>query len=122
MRNLSSIGRIIYAIPFFVFGILHLVSNGSMVDFVPSWLPFHLFWIYLVGVAFIAASISILTLKYARLACLLLALLLFIFIVTIHIPNLIAGEPMSLTVLLKDSSLMGAALVIAEVVSKPAKI
>ncbi len=122
MRNLSSIGRIIYAIPFFVFGILHLVSNGSMVDFVPSWLPFHLLWIYLAGVAFIAASISILTLKYARLACLLLALLLFIFIVTIRIPNLIAGDPMSLTVLLKDSSLMGAALVIAEVVSKPAKI
>jgi len=122
MRNLSSIGRIIYAVPFFVFGVLHLVSNGSMVDFVPSWLPFHLFWIYLVGVAFIAASISILTLKYARLACLLLALLLFIFIVTIHIPNLIAGDPYSLTVLLKDCSLMGAALVIAEVVSKPAKI
>lgn len=122
MRNLSSIGRIIYGIPFFVFGILHLVSHGSMVDFVPSWLPFHLFWIYLVGIAFIAASISIVTLKYARLACLLLALLLLIFIVTIRIPNVVAGDPMSLTMLLKDSSLLGGALVIAELVSRPAKI
>jgi uncharacterized membrane protein len=122
MKNLSSIGRIIFAVPFFIFGIIHFVSGGSMVDFVPNWLPFHIFWIYLVGLAFIAASISITFLKYARLACLLLALLLFIFILTVRLPALIAGNPYTLTVLLKDLSLMGAALVIAELVSRPEKI
>jgi uncharacterized membrane protein len=122
MKNLSSIGRILYAVPFFIFGIIHFASGGSMVDFVPRWLPFHIFWIYFAGLAFIAASISIVFLKYARLACLLLALLLFIFIVTIRLPALIAGDPYALTVLLKDLSLMGAALVIAELVSRPEKI
>jgi hypothetical protein len=64
------------------------------------------------------ASISIIINKYIEISTILLALLLFIFIVTIHIPGLFNAEnfKVSLIELLKDTSLMGGSLLIAGMV------
>jgi hypothetical protein len=63
----------------------------------------------------IAACISIITKKFVSLSSFLLAILLFIFIVTIHIPHLINHHEVEITLvaLLKDISLMGGSLMIA---------
>jgi hypothetical protein len=55
------------------------------------------------------------------LSTILLAILLFIFIITIHIPHLINGFDTTATVitLLKDISLMGGSLMIAGIYSEP---
>ena len=121
MKDLTSTGRIIYSITFFGFGINHFIQGNNMAGYVPPWLPVPVFWVYFVGLCLIAAGISIITRKYARLACLLLALLLLIIILTIHIPGLFNEQTMmmSMTNLLKDLGLMGAALVLAGVFGLP---
>jgi uncharacterized membrane protein len=115
MKNLKNIGRIIYALPFIVFGSNHFIYAGYMQGLVPSFIPGGIFWIYLTGTALIAASISILIKKYIVLSSLLLAFMLFIFIITIHIPGLSNQQTaqLSLMSLMKDASLMGAAIFIA---------
>ena len=110
--------RIIYALPFFVFGLFHFIKGPAMAGMVlPGW-PLASVLVYISGAGMILASISIIIDKYAKLATLLLAAELLLIIITIHIPAL--GNPqtaqMSTMGLLKDLSLMGAALVISGVV------
>jgi uncharacterized membrane protein YphA (DoxX/SURF4 family) len=69
----------------------------------------------------IAASISIIFEKFVKLSTIMLALLLFTFIVTIHLPHLFhhdAERTITLIALLKDISLMGGAIMIAGIYSE----
>jgi uncharacterized membrane protein YphA (DoxX/SURF4 family) len=77
----------------------------------------------LTGIMLILASISIITKKFVTISTLLLAALLFIFIVTIHIPHLINGIDTTTTLiaLLKDVSRMGGSLMIAGIYSEKDK-
>ena len=107
--------RIIYAIPFAIFGLMHFMKGGDMAGMVPSFIPGGIFWVYLVGLALIAAAVAIIIQKHGRLACLLLALMLLIFILTMHIPMAMeeATRQMAMSSLLKDFGLMGGALLCA---------
>ncbi|RMH64541.1 MAG: DoxX family membrane protein [Bacteroidetes bacterium] len=114
---LLKIGRIIYAIPFAIFGLFHFMNAGAMAGMVP--LPGGVFWVYLTGVALIAASVAILINRYARLACQLLGVMLFIFALSIHLPGVLgaadeAAMALSMTSLLKDIALGGAAWAISD--------
>ncbi|MCX7878861.1 MAG: DoxX family membrane protein, partial [Ignavibacteria bacterium] len=80
------IARILFAIPFIGFGIGHFTNASAMAGLVP--IPGGVFWVYFTGVAMILAGISAISGYQGRLAMLLLALLLFIYIVSIHIPNM----------------------------------
>jgi putative oxidoreductase len=68
----------------------------------------------------IAASISIISKKFVKFSTIMLAILLFIFIVTIHIPHLfiVADRQVTIIALLKDISLMGGSLMIAGIYSE----
>ncbi len=104
--------QVIFAVPFLVFGCMHFFAGPQMVMAVPSWLPGGVFWVYFTGLCLIAAAISIVTGKLAGCACKLLAVLLLIFILTIHLPGM--GDPqmqkMAMIGLLKDLGLLGGAL------------
>ena len=63
-----------------------------MAGMVPFWLPGGVFWVYLTGQALIAAAISIIAQKKAKLASLLLAAMLAVFILTIHLPGMLGAE------------------------------
>ena len=91
-----------------------------MADMVPSFIPWGVFWIYLVGTALIAACVSIIIQKMAKLASLLLALMLLLFILTMHVPGLMneVTMQMSMMSLLKDMALMGGALTFAGIFAK----
>ena len=115
MKQLTTtVARVLFAIPFLVFGIMHFMKSSMMANIVPSFIPGGVFWVYLVGLALIAAAVSILIQKKAKLACLLLTILLMIFVLTIHIPGLFNDNPMNvqfaMTMMLKDLALAGAAL------------
>ena len=86
-----------------------------MAGYVPSFIPGGIFWVYLVGLALIAAAVAIIIQKQARLACLLLALLLLVFILTMHLPGAMeeATRQMAVSSLLKDFGLMGGAVLCA---------
>lgn len=114
------IGRILFAIPFFFFGIFHFVSGEGMSKMIPEFFTFRLALVYITGIALILASISIIIKKYAVLACYLLALFLFTTIAFIHIPGLSdeSLRQMATPSLLKDIALAGSALFIGSNIEK----
>lgn len=108
----SKIGRYLYALPFGVFGILHFVNAGQMAGMVP--IPGGVFWVYLTGLAMLAACVSLVIEKKARLAAILLGVMLIIFVLSIHLPAVIGGEMQSsMPNLLKDLALAGGAWFVA---------
>ena len=94
-----------------------------MVDVVPKWLPGGVIWVYVTGVGFILAAIAILINVQTKLACYLLAVMLLIFIGTIHIPAMMVGDPvskqMAMLMMLKDVGLVMAALLVGYNSDKP---
>jgi len=124
MNKLSTLGRFLYAMPFAVFGINHFLMMDYYMGLLTSFVPHTAFVLLLVGILLIAASISIMTGKLIRLSTILLAILLFVFILTIHIPHLVHGIDKTETIInmLKDTSLMGGSLMIAGMYSSPGKV
>lgn len=120
MKNLTTIGRILFAIPFALFGLNHFLMLDYYLGLLTSFVPLGAYTIILTGIMLIAASISIITKILVKFTTLLLALLLFIFIVSIHIPHLFADTDKTITIiaLLKDISLMGGSLMIAGIYSE----
>ena len=108
---LFKLGRTLFGIPFIIFGIHHLTNGSAMAGIVP--IPGGVFWVYLTGFAHLAAGICFLMGKYVRLAGQLLAIMLVIFILSIHLPSAWGGDQSSFTNLLKDLALAGGALAIA---------
>jgi uncharacterized membrane protein YphA (DoxX/SURF4 family) len=109
---LSKIGKYLYALPFAIFGLFHFMRGGQMAGMVP--IPGGVFWVYLTGIAMIAACVSIIIEKKARLACILLGVMLLIYVLSIHLPAVIGGQMQpSMTNLLKDLALAGGAWFLA---------
>jgi uncharacterized membrane protein len=84
-------GRLFFAIPLAVFGSEHFTFTANVAALVPRWIPAHTFWVYLVGVAFLAAAISIAILVQARLASALVGMTLLIFVIVMDLPAVIAN-------------------------------
>ena len=121
MKNLSILGRVLFALPFGIFGLNHFFMVDFFTGMLTSFIPGTGFTVLLTGILLIAASLSIILKKFTRIACLLLAALLLIFILTIHLPGLFEGgnaANMAMMQLLKDTALMGGALVIATLYDK----
>jgi len=124
MKNISTIGRILFALPFAAFGINHFIMMDYYLGTLTSFIPRSPYVMMLTGVLLIAVSISIITKNLIRLSTILLAILLFIFIISIHIPHLVGGidTEIALIALLKDTSLMGGSLMIAGIYDDNGKI
>jgi putative oxidoreductase len=120
MKNITTIGRILFAIPFAIFGINHFLMTDYYVGMLTSFIPLGAYTIILTGIMLIATSISIITKKFVKVSTIILAILLFIFIITIHIPHLLkdGDQTATLIALLKDISLMGGSLMIAGIYSE----
>jgi uncharacterized membrane protein len=115
LDKLMPFGRLFYAIPLAVFAGEHFTIGRLMASGVPSWIPAHIFWIYLVGVALVSAALSIVVEKYARLAATLLGVMIFLFVVLLHIPRVAANlhDRISWAVALRDLSFSGGAFAFA---------
>jgi len=115
----TRIAEILYAIAIGAFGLLHFRGAGD--EFfkkgVPSFLPGNpSMWIYITGAAFILAAVAIIINKYKQLACYSLALMLVIFILTIHLMPAINQYKFDQP--LKDGALAMAAIIIGNNTSK----
>lgn len=106
-------GRWLFAIPFGIFGLFHFMNASAMSGMIPGYLPGGVFWIYLTGVALLAASVSFIIGQKVRLAGQLLALMLLLFVLLLHLPGALEGDQASTTNLLKDLALAGGALLMA---------
>jgi uncharacterized membrane protein YphA (DoxX/SURF4 family) len=86
-----TLGRILFALPMAVFGVQHFMYATFIATLIPAWIPGHPFWTYLTGVAFIAACVSIVTGKKARLSASLLGLMFLLWFVLLHAPRVAAA-------------------------------
>ena len=115
---ISRIAIYLLSLVMIVFGIDHFLQPHSFLVFVPTNIPGGIVWVYVVGVAFILAALAFITNKFVKLAGYMLALLLFIFVLTIHLPNYrhagdLEMKQNALINLLKDTALAAFALHIA---------
>jgi uncharacterized membrane protein YphA (DoxX/SURF4 family) len=86
------VGRIIFALTLLVFGWQHYLYVTFLAALIPAWLPFHVYWIYFTGLAFVAAGLAILARKADDLAGLFLAAMFVVYLLVLHIPR-IAQHP-----------------------------
>ena len=122
MKNLTFIGRILFGIPFAFLGLGHFIELDVFTAEFTSFIPIGPYSIILTGIFLIAASVSIIANKFIQVSTISLALLLFVFIVTIHVPNYFNGndtqQAFAIMAMLKDISLMGGSLIVAGVCNK----
>ena len=78
-------GRYRFAISSIVFGIDHLLYLSFVATLVPTWIPWHLFWAYFTGFAFIAAGLNIGSTILARWAGVLLGIMFLLWFVILHL-------------------------------------
>jgi len=108
-------GRLCFAIPMAVFGTEHFTDTADIAALIPSWIPAHMFWTYLVGVALIAAALSIAVKVQSRLAATLLGAMFCLFVVLMDIPAVVAepGNRFSWTLALRELAFASGALAFA---------
>jgi uncharacterized membrane protein len=115
LDKIMPFGRLFFAIPLAVFGAEHLVDAADIANLVPRWIPAHIFWAYLVGIALIAAALSITVKIQSQWAATLLGLMFCSFILLIHIPNISAHptDRFFWAVGLRDTAFAGGAFAFA---------
>jgi len=115
LNQVIELGYAFVAAPLAVFGTQHLLAARSLLDLVPSWIPARLFWVYFVGIGLFAASVSLTLRKHLRWSALLLALMFFIFVLSMDLPAVIAQsrDRFSWTYMLRETAFAGGALALA---------
>jgi len=115
LDKLILFGPLFYAAPVAAFGTEHFTLTPIIASIIPAWIPWHSFWVYLVGACFIAGALSLVTGIQTRLAASLLGLTFFLFVVLMHAPawSRHPGNRFALTFVLREISFSGGALALA---------
>jgi uncharacterized membrane protein YphA (DoxX/SURF4 family) len=84
------LGRVFVPASLAAFGGEHLSSASGLAQMVPTWMPFPLLTAYFVGIALFAGAASIVSGRQIRLAASLLGTMFFIFVLSLHLPRVVA--------------------------------
>jgi uncharacterized membrane protein len=119
--QIAVLTSICFAIPLAVFGAEHLSSSRALLTGVPSYLPWRMFWVYFVGIALIAASVSIATKRKVRWSGLLFGVMMFLFVAMLHLPGAIrTGGRIPWTIVFREMSFGGGGWVLAGIAMRGA--
>jgi len=121
IANARSLGKIValsnlcFAVPLAVFGALHLFGPEFVLPIVPRYMPGRLFWVYAIGCALIAASLSIATKIGVRWSGLLFGIMMFLFVAMIHLPGALRQphDRIIWTIVFREMSFGGAGWILA---------
>lgn len=116
MNTLLGLGKYLLALPMAAFGILHFMHADAMAGMAPFG---GTITIYFTGLCLILFAVSVLMGKYDKLAAVLLACMLILFVVLIHLKSAMNGDMGSL---LKDLAIAGGALLYAQSYAKDSSI
>ena len=110
------VARRLYGLCLIFFGAAHFIDVKDTVSLIPHWLPGHLFWAYFTGSAFIAAGIAILIGLWARLAAILTAFQIAVFLFLVWIPIVAAGsrEPFQWSETILTAALLAGAWMVSD--------
>jgi hypothetical protein len=92
LRKAGALGTIIYSLTIISFSIDHFLYANEAAGYVPAWIPYHVFWLYFCGVALLGSGLGILLNISRRLMATLLGLMIFIWVIILHIPYVIAAH------------------------------
>ena len=95
-RKLMPFGAILFSITIISFGIDHFLFAKEAADYVPSWVPNHVFWLYFTGVALLGSGIAIILKIKRGIIATLLGGMIFIWFIILHVPRVIASPAMYL--------------------------
>ncbi len=90
LEKLIPLGVYPLAIMVVVFGVDHFLYLRSVASLVPKWIPGHVFCTCFAGVALVASGLGMIFRVKARLAATLLGVMLFIWVLILHIPRAFA--------------------------------
>jgi uncharacterized membrane protein len=115
LEKIVALSHLCIAIPLAVFGALHLFGPQFVVALVPRYMPWRSFWVYFVGGALIAASLSIATKTAVRWSGLLVGIMMFSFVAMIHLPGALARphDRIIWTIVFREMSFGGAGWILA---------
>ncbi|HEX6227644.1 MAG TPA: hypothetical protein VFZ52_24670 [Chryseolinea sp.] len=88
LDKITKVGRYFLGIPMMVFGIQHFLYSDFVVQLVPAWMPWRLFWTYFAGVALFASGLGIVFHVLTRVTSTLLGLMISTWILILHIPRI----------------------------------
>lgn len=91
-ENLSRVGRTLFAAFLIVGGVQHFVYADFVDTLIPTWITGARFWTYFAGSALIAGGTGLFIPRVARWAALLTGLMIFLWVILLHIPRAIADR------------------------------
>jgi uncharacterized membrane protein len=115
LERLIPLGRYFLGAFLILCGILHFIYVEFVAGLVPAWIPGHLFWTYFTGVALIAGGLGIIIPMTTRLAATLSAMMIFLWLVLLHIPRAVAAlySANETTAVFEAMAMTGAAILVA---------
>ncbi len=115
LDKILALSNLCFAIPLAVFGALHLFGPQFIIDIVPRYMPWRLFWVYAIGCALIAASLSIATKIGVRWSGVLFGIMMFLFVAMIHFPGALHQPHNRIiwTIVFREMSFGGAGWILA---------
>ncbi len=110
-------GKIFFSVTLITFGIDHFLYTSFVMTLVPAWIPGPLFWTYFAGIALIGAGTGIILPFTRRTVAFLAGLMIFIWLMVLHIPRAIAdphsGQGNEVSSVLEALGFSGIAFLIA---------
>lgn len=88
-RLLIRVSRYVLGLSLVVFGVDHFLALAFIANIIPSWIPWHVFWVAFFGVALIASGLSIGLNLLRRWSAAGIGLMFGIWVVTLHIPRVL---------------------------------
>jgi uncharacterized membrane protein YphA (DoxX/SURF4 family) len=115
LDKVVALSNLCFALPLAVFGALHLSAAQGLMAMVPAYMPWRLFWAYFVGVALVAASLSIATKIQVRWSGLLFGIMMVLFVAMLHVPRALASpqDRFAWTIVIREMSFAGGGWILA---------
>jgi uncharacterized membrane protein len=117
LNKIVALAHLCFAVPLAVFGALHLFGPQFVKALVPRYMPGRMFWVYFVGCALIAASLSIAAKIGVRWSGLLVGIMMFMFVAMLYLPSGLRHlhARITWTIVFREMSFGGAGWILAAI-------
>jgi len=92
LAKLIPLGPVFFSITITSFGIDHFLYAKDVSDYIPSWIPNHMFWTYFAGTALIGSGMAIMLKIKTGLSAGLLGTMIFTWFIILHIPKVVTAS------------------------------